>query len=463
MKQFFAALVAILLFTGPASAEIIDDSRQICIPEDDPEISGETVVTYGDGGEFQFLQNALRALGHAGGVIEILPGVYEDRIWIRDRGDITIRGVRDAECRRPHLIMPINPDTGRSYGGAVVSFTELHQSGNVLTVEDLEISGARGGDGIAVARFGGLILRRVYVHDNRQGVHTSNIPGSFVEIADSEFARNGNGGNTVHNIYIGRSDRLVIRNTQSHSSWGGHALKSIARYNEIVDSVFETTRVADPENEPRYLSTTLIDIAACGRGVIARNTLVHHMRPKFPGLNSTGKHMLHFRARRTIQSCDEPPYNSEEFWSSAFWQEVVDGGLDDPENPYLFNVFVSGNTFVAEGPYADRSIAIQNDGTYPIIPVRQFGAFSIALEVPPEWVERSRIWVAGNAYSDIMTRHVEGPFHHLAGDFQPDIPRAPIIVLEGDLPTEPVPEPDPLPEPPAPDDCAARLANGMLC
>ncbi len=245
MKRFFATLVAGLLLAGPSTAQTVDDSGQVCVPAS--ESVQAPVVTYGDGGQFQLLKDALGALGGTGGVIEVLPGVYKDSIWTRDQGDITLRGIRDSEGRRPHLIMPINPDTGRAYGGAVVFLTTLHQEANTLTVEDLEISGATAGDGIAVGTFGGLILRRVYVHDNRQGVHTSNIPGSFVEITDSEFARNGDGGNTVHNIYIGRSDRLVVRNTQSHSSWGGHALKSIARYNEIVDSVLETTRAADPE------------------------------------------------------------------------------------------------------------------------------------------------------------------------------------------------------------------------
>ncbi len=143
--------------------------------------------------------------------------------------------------------------------------------------------------------------------------------------------------------------------------------------------------------------------------------------------------LLHFRARRSIQSCDEPPYNSEEFLSPSFWQQVVDGGLDYPDNPYLFNVFVSGNTFVAEGPNADRSVAIRNDGTYPTVGETLWSETYFALEVPPEWVERSRIWVAGNTYSDIMTRHVEGPQLSVrVGDFQPDIPSAPIIVMEDD-------------------------------
>ena len=62
----------------------------------------------------------------------------------------------------------------------------------------------------------------------------------------------------------------------------------------------------------------------------------------------------------------------------------------------------------------------------------QFSAYSIAMEAPPEWFERSITWVANNTYTNISTRYYEGLLHRLIGDFQPDIPPPPINVVGGE-------------------------------
>lgn len=189
--------------------------------------AGTRTLRVGPGAEFAAPSSAA-AVARDGDTVEIEPGDYRGdvAVWSANRLRIvggTPRPAIDADGRH-----------AQGKGTWVVR-------GDDVTIENVEMSGARvpEGNGAAI-RFEGrnLTLRKVYLHDNENGLLCGVNLASEISIDQSEFARNGSGTGYTHNLYIGEIGKLVVTKSYFHHAIAGHNLKSRAAISIISDSRF---------------------------------------------------------------------------------------------------------------------------------------------------------------------------------------------------------------------------------
>ncbi|MGZ3159913.1 MAG: right-handed parallel beta-helix repeat-containing protein, partial [Burkholderiaceae bacterium] len=116
--------------------------------------------------------------------------------------------------------------------------------GTGTTIDNVEMYGAKVPDknGAAIRLDGrDLTMRNSFLHDNEDGILTSNDGVSNIIIESSEFAHNGNGDGYSHNIYVGNVNSLVFRGNYSHDANVSHNLKSRAKTNTVVYNRFSST------------------------------------------------------------------------------------------------------------------------------------------------------------------------------------------------------------------------------
>ena len=135
-----------------------------------------------------------------GATIEIEAKDYPGAVAEWRQNNLTVRGIDG----RPHIT---RRGTFRCEARCVAF------SGDDVTVENVEISGARSRqnkNGASIRFIGrNLTLRHVYLHDSENGLLTGNgHPDSKILIEYSEFARNGDGEGYAHNLYIGVSGEV---------------------------------------------------------------------------------------------------------------------------------------------------------------------------------------------------------------------------------------------------------------
>ena len=231
------AVVAIVVLAGVASG------------------ASAAVLRVGPGAEYAS-PSAAAQVARDGDVVEILAGHYPADVAVWRANRLTLRGVGG----RPHITAD-----GRHAEGKAIWVIK----GDDVTVEDVELSGARVPDrnGAAIRAEGrNLTLRRVYLHDNENGLLAGKrLPGSVMTIEFSEFARNGAGDGQTHNLYVGGVDELVVRGCYLHHARSGQQVKSRAATTRILYSV-----LADgPDGNSSYL----VDLSNGGRAFLLGNLL----------------------------------------------------------------------------------------------------------------------------------------------------------------------------------------------
>ena len=189
-------------------------------------------------------------------LVEIHSGEYEGDVAIWRQNDLTLRGVGE----RPHL---------RAAGQAAEGKAIWVIKGNRVTVENLELSGARvpSRNGAAIRAEGaGLTIRNCHFHQNEMGLLTNPSPDSVVIIEDSEFDRNTTDterhGRLGHNIYINQARRFILRNSYVHGARTGHQVKTRAEHNEIRDN-----RIQDGDG----WASLLLDLSDGGTAEVINN------------------------------------------------------------------------------------------------------------------------------------------------------------------------------------------------
>jgi hypothetical protein len=217
---------------------------------------GNRVLTVGTGKEFETLGGAAKS-ARDGDVVEIFPGTYTGGVALWPQSDLIVRGVGE----RPRVIA----------GGKSIEHRDVWLfTGDNVVIENVDISGARSPwkNGAGIRHTGsGLTLRHVFLHDNENGVLTSNrYPDTNTILVEySEFANNGDNEGFAHNLYIGRSKRFEFRYSYSHGSKGGHLLKSRAQENHVTYN-----RLTD---EQGGRSSYIIDIPEGGTSYIVGNVI----------------------------------------------------------------------------------------------------------------------------------------------------------------------------------------------
>lgn len=172
--------------------------------------------------------SAAAAAAREGDTIEIASGEYRGDVAVWTANRLRIVGADP----RPHVRAE-----GRDAQGKGIWVIK----GDDINIENIEMSGARVRDrnGAAIRAEGAnLTLRKCYLHDNENGLLTSANPTSEILIEQCEFARNGGGDGSTHNLYVGAVARLTVRQSYSHHAIAGHNLKSRAAVTVITDSRF---------------------------------------------------------------------------------------------------------------------------------------------------------------------------------------------------------------------------------
>lgn len=217
-----------------------------------------------------------------GDIIEIDFANYSGTACLANwsKNNLVIKGVGG----KPHMIA-----NSQNIQGKGIWIT----SGNNITVENIEFSGAtvadKNGAGIR-AEGPDVTIRNCYFHNNENGILTNNPYSGNVLIESSEFSYNGYGDGQSHNLYIGHVNKLIFQYNYVHHANIGHNLKSRANENIILYN-----RIAD---EDTGNSSRLIDLPNGGFSIIMGNILMQ-------GNNAVNNNMVGYGLEGLTNSLSE--------------------------------------------------------------------------------------------------------------------------------------------------------------
>jgi hypothetical protein len=267
-----------------------------------------------------------------GDTVEIdAAGAYNGDVCGIYPSNLTIRGVNG----RPKI--NANGANAMGKGTWVVS-------GVGTVIENVEMFGARVADrnGAAIRLDGrDLTLRGSYLHDNENGILTNNDGVTNVVIENSEFSSNGYGDGYSHNLYVGRVNSLIFRNSYSHDANIGHNLKSRANTNTIVYSRFSSS-----VNRPSYE----IDLPNAGTSYVIGNVIQQPASNDNPALLAYGEEGV-TNSGNDLYVVNNTFINDD---SSRGTFIMTGGGVSQPvlmQN----NLFVGTGTVITQANATDRS------------------------------------------------------------------------------------------------------------
>ena len=284
----------------------------------------------------------------SGDVFEIYPAVYSGnnmQIFIGPNlaydgvrspdvpRNITIRGVT-VDGKRPVIV---NPPSGASYSNYNQSLIyvagQYDAQGNVvtpsadITIENIDIvdspdGGNLGKAAIYVNGVHNLTLRNMRIagfkrHHVNGIFATGNNSGTLL-LDNVELDGNGGSGGPEHNAYINSSRNdpnytFMVRNSWSHGSFYGHALKSRAQRTVVEGSYLSGTRAAAGQQTETYL----LDVPDGGTLIARNNVFVKN----YSGNNSNGA--------------------------------AITFGVESVNKPRPWELLIEHNTFVAFSRYYD--------------------------------------------------------------------------------------------------------------
>jgi len=210
------------------------------------------------------------AASSAGDTITVQAGVYTND-WLNITHDLTLTAIGGWVKLVTNQAQP--PD-GKAY---------ITESGNV-TISGFDISGVTVPDanGAGVRYQGGnLTLDNVFIHDNQEGLlGAADLSGS-ITITNSEFARNGLGGDGhTHGIYVGPVSKFTLTHSYIHDTSVGHEVKSRAQNNVITDN-----RIFDNNGSASYS----IDLPNGGDATITGNVIEQGPNSQNPAILAYGE------------------------------------------------------------------------------------------------------------------------------------------------------------------------------
>ena len=202
----------------------------------------------------QSIQDAINAAA-PGDTIDVQAGTYVDQF-------LTIRTSLTLQAVGGQVVM--TEDTQPPDGKAMI--TE-GASGISVAISGFDISGVSVPDhnGAAIRYEGGsLSLSNDYFHGNQEGLLGAADPAGSISIDHSEFAFNGDGSGSTHNIYVGAIADFSLTDSYIHDAVVGHEIKSRAATNTITGN-----RIFDNGGSASYS----IDLPNGGNATISGNTI----------------------------------------------------------------------------------------------------------------------------------------------------------------------------------------------
>jgi hypothetical protein len=275
-----------------------------------------------------------------GDTIEIVGDwTYSGDVCAIARNNLTIRGVQGR---------PIIDAAGHHHGGKGIWVV----TGNNITVENVEMLGAKVADGNGAAlRLEGtnFTLRRAFIHDNENGILANANTNSDILIEHSEFGHNGGGTGQTHNLYIGHVKSLTFRYSYSHDANIGHDLKSRAITNMIAYSRFSSTPPGKPGSTASGKPSYEIDLPSAGTSYIIGNVIEQ------PAINDNPTLVAYGEEGATNPGQDLYVINNtflNDFTSGTFL--FVSGKVSTP-------ALIQNNVFGGPGNLTTQVSAIQKD------------------------------------------------------------------------------------------------------
>jgi hypothetical protein len=229
-----------------------------------------SIITVGPAGQFQTIHEAVAAAA-SGDTVDVQSGVYTND-WTTIRQSITLQAV-NGEVQ---LVATQQPPDGKAY------ITE-GASGISVAINGFDISGVAVPDrnGAAIRYEGGnLLLKDDYFHGNQEGLLGAADSNGAITIGHSEFANNGDGSGSTHNIYVGAIANFSITNSYIHDAVVGHEIKSRAANNTITGN-----RIFDNGGSASYS----IDLPNGGNATISGNQIEQGPNTQNPAIVAYGE------------------------------------------------------------------------------------------------------------------------------------------------------------------------------
>jgi len=228
------------------------------------------ILTVGPGKQFAKIEQAVVA-AKAGDTVQVQAGTYTND-FVGIYKSITLQAV-NGEVRMLATASPPNRKAIIDEGG----------NGLNITINGFDISGAKvaDGNGAAVRYEGGrLTLNNDYFHNNQEGLLGANDPNGVITINHSEFAFNGTGTGSTHNLYVGKIANLTVNNSYFHDVPEGHQIKSRA-----LTTVITGNRIFDNTSTSSYS----IDIPNAGNLTIRSNVIEQGKNAHNPNIIAYGE------------------------------------------------------------------------------------------------------------------------------------------------------------------------------
>lgn len=243
LKQFFTSL---LLLTIAVSG--IDRAWAI------PASSTAATLSVGPDKALKNPSDAAR-IARSGDTVEIDAGLYTNDYAVWHQDDLTLRAVGGMAHLEATVLIP---------NGKAIWII----SGNNVTVENIEFSGARvtdtNGAGIR-HESGNLTLRNMFFHRNEFSILTGGDKKASLTIEDSRFWHQRRPGRFSHGMYIGALKKFSLSGSHIMGTDRGHQIKTRALENHILYNRIEDI--------PGGNSSRLIDFSNCGRSFVIGNDM----------------------------------------------------------------------------------------------------------------------------------------------------------------------------------------------
>jgi hypothetical protein len=205
-------------------------------------------------GAFATIHDAVSAAS-PGDTINVQAGTYTDD-FTTIRTSITLQAINgEVLMRETH-----QPPDGKALiteGGGGLS----------IAINGFDIAGVSVPDnnGAAIRYEGGaLSLSNDYIHDNQDGLLGAADPSGSSSIDNSEFAFNGDGSGSTHNIYVGAINLFSLTDSYIRDASVGHEVKSRAANNTITNN-----RILDNNGTASYS----VDLPNGGNADISGNVI----------------------------------------------------------------------------------------------------------------------------------------------------------------------------------------------
>jgi hypothetical protein len=294
-----------------------------------------SIITVGPTGQFQTIHEAVAAAA-SGDTIDVQAGSYSND-FLSIQKSLVLQAV-NGEVVMTETSQPPNGKAMITEGAAGIS----------VAINGFEISGVTVPDsnGAAIRYEGGaLSLSNDYFHGNQDGLLGAPDPNGSISIDHSEFASNGDGSGSTHNLYIGAINQFILTNSYVHDAIVGHEIKSRAANNTITGN-----RIFDNGGSASYS----IDLPNGGNATISNNQIEQGAATQNPAIFAWGEEGasnggMAFITGNTIVNDDPGGYgvlasSPVSFTDNQLWN------LAD-----LGNVVASGDVDLAARPSLDTS------------------------------------------------------------------------------------------------------------